>query len=319
MRGVLPAVDALVSAGVLLSYLQAHPGTVVPRDPQALSRLMSKAQRSLVRDGHTVVAGLTDLLSPFDLGAREVTLLHAVAEAATTGNPAQTFEYLCSRYLDTGSRAGLAATPPELAEIMLDLAGPGRGRLFDPACGSGTILLAAARRGYAHVAGQELNSALAVVAALRLALTDHRAYDVQAGDSLRHDAYPRGSADAVVCNPPFADRNWGLDELAEDSRWEYEVPSRLESELAWVQHALAHAVPGGAVVMLMPPASAARPSGRTGASESSTARGVARRHITPAPPRRALCARPADLGARASGQAAIAIACPLYRRFWLPR
>ena len=262
VRGVLPAVDALVSAGVLLSYLQAHPGTVVPRDPQALSRLMSKAQRSLVRDGHTVVAGLTDLLSPFDLGARELTLLHAVGEAATTGNPAQTFEYLCSRYLDTGSRAGLAATPPELAEIMLDLAGPGRGRLFDPACGSGTILLAAAQRGYAHVAGQEINSALAVVAALRLALTDHRAYDVQAGDSLRHDAYPRGSANAVVCNPPFADRNWGLDELAEDSRWEYEVPSRLESELAWVQHALAHAVPGGAVVMLVPPAVAARSSGR---------------------------------------------------------
>ena len=145
---------------------------------------------------------------------------------------------------------------------MLDLAGPGRGRLFDPACGSGTILLAAARRGYAHVAGQEINSALAVVAALRLALTDHRAYDVQAGDSLRHDAYPRGSANAVVCNPPFADRNWGLDELAEDSRWEYEVPSRLESELAWVQHALAHAVPGGAVVMLVPPAVAARSSGR---------------------------------------------------------
>ena len=109
VRGVLPAVDALVSAGVLLSYLQAHPGTVVPRDPQALSNLMSKAQRSLVRDGHTVVAGLTDLLSPFDLGAREVTLLHAVGEAATTGNPAQTFEYLCSRYLDTGSRAGLGS------------------------------------------------------------------------------------------------------------------------------------------------------------------------------------------------------------------
>ena len=45
-------------------------------------------------------------------------------------------------------------------------------------------------------------------------------------------------------------------------RWEYGVPPRLESELAWVQHALAHAGPGGTVVMLMPPAAAARPSGR---------------------------------------------------------
>ena len=37
---------------------------------------------------------------------------------------------------------------------------------------------------------------------------------------------------------------------------------RLESELAWVQHALWHARPGGTVVVLMPPAAAARPSGR---------------------------------------------------------
>jgi hypothetical protein len=145
---------------------------------------------------------------------------------------------------------------------MLDLAGPGRQLLFDPACGSGTILLAAARRGYARVAGQELNTSLALVTALRLALAESSAYNVHAGDSLRHDAYPRGTADAVVCNPPFADRNWGLEELANDSRWEYEVPSRLESELAWVQHALAHVAPGGMVVMLMPPAAAGRPSGR---------------------------------------------------------
>ncbi len=96
---------------------------------------------------------------------------------------------------------------------MLDLAGQARDRLFDPACGSGVILLAAAKRGYARVEGQELNSSLALVAAQRLALADHRAYEFHAGDSLRHDAYPRGSADAVVCNPPFADRNWGLEQL----------------------------------------------------------------------------------------------------------
>ena len=262
VRGVLPPVDALVSAGMLLSYLHAHPSTPVPRDPGALKNLIEKAQHSLVFGGGTVAAGLMDMLRPFELGVREVTLLHAVAEASAASGPAQTFEYLCSRYLDTGSRAGPATTPPELADLMLDLAGPGRKLLFDPACGSGTILLAAARRGYARVAGQELNTSLALVTALRLALADSSAYDVHAGDSLRHDAYSRQMADAVVCNPPFADRNWGLEDLADDPRWEYEVPSRLESELAWVQHALAHVVPGGTVVMLMPPAAAGRPSGR---------------------------------------------------------
>lgn len=262
VRGVLSPLDALVSAGTLLYYLHLNPGTPVPHNPVTLTALMGKAQHALTFGGGTVTAGLVDILRPFEFGAREVTLLHAVAEAAAAGDPVETFEYLCTRYLDTGARGGVATTPPELAEIMLDLAGPGRRRLFDPACGSGTILLAGARRGYKRIEGQELNGSLALVTALRLALADNPGFDVHHGDSLRHDAYPRDAADAVVCNPPFGDRNWGQEELASDPRWVYDVPSRLESELAWVQHALAHAVPGGSAVMLMPPAAAARPTGR---------------------------------------------------------
>jgi hypothetical protein len=262
VRGVLSPLDALVSAGTLLYFLHLNPGTPVPQDPHALTKLMGKAQHALTFGRGTVTAGLMDILRPFELGTREMTLLHAVAEAAAAGDPVETFGYLCTRYLDTGARGGVAATPPELAEIMLDLAGPGRRRLFDPACGSGTILLAGARRGYKRIEGQELNGSLALVTALRLALADNPGFDVHAGDSLRHDAYPENAADAVVCNPPFGDRNWGQEELASDPRWVYDVPARLESELAWVQHALAHTVPGGSVVILMPPAAAARPSGR---------------------------------------------------------
>jgi hypothetical protein len=263
VRGVLPATDALVMAGMLLYYLHRNPGTPMPRDARTLHQMLVSAEDALVFDGNRVVAGLIDLLTPFDIGARETTMLHAVAEAASIGSPARTFDYLCTRLVDTGTRTGFTATPPELAELMLDLAGPGRTRLLDPACGSGTILLAAAKRGYSRVEGQELDNSLARITALRLAFLTHGpAFDIHPGDSLREDAYPRGIADAVVCNPPFADRNWGQEELASDLRWEFGVPSRLESELAWVQHALAHAAPGGLVVMLMPPAAAARLSGR---------------------------------------------------------
>src|ERR1035441_247485 len=108
------------------------------------------------------------LRRPFDLGARETAMLHAVAEAAAGEEPARVFEYLCSRAFDGGSRTGLAVTPPELAELMLDLAGDKTSRLLDPACGSGTILLAAARRGYTRVEGQEQDGSLTLVTALRL-------------------------------------------------------------------------------------------------------------------------------------------------------
>ncbi len=83
-----------------------------------------------------------------------------------------------------------------------------------------------------------------------------------AGDTLRADAHPGLRADAVLCHPPFNERNWGHDELAYDPRWEYGFPARTESELAWVQHALARLVDGGTAVLLMPPAAASRRSGR---------------------------------------------------------
>lgn len=259
-RGVMPTGDALVAAGLLLYYLHRHPGTPVPSDSGGVRRVLDEAEHALAF-GNSVVAGLIGLRRPFDPGARETTMLHAVAQAAADDDPARVFEYLCSRALDGGARTGLMVTPPELADLMLDLVGDSPRRLLDPACGSGTILLAAARRGYSRVEGQELDRSLALVSALRLAFTG-ASFDVSAGDSLRADAYPRPSADAVVCSPPFGDRNWGAEDLADDPRWEYGAPPRLEPELAWVQHALGHVVPGGPVVMLMPPAAAARPSGR---------------------------------------------------------
>lgn len=258
--GVMTTGDSLVEAGLLLYYLDRNPGTPVPSDSAGVRRLLDAAEHSLAF-GSSVVAGLIGLRRPFDPGARETTMLHAVAEAASGDEPARVFEYLCSRALDGGARTGLMVTPPELADLMLDLVGDSARRLLDPACGSGTILLAAARRGYLRVEGQELDRSLALVSALRLAFTG-TTFDVSAGDSLRADAYPHPSADAVACNLPFGDRNWGAEELATDPRWEYGVPPRLEPELAWVQHALSHVVPGGSVVMLMPPAAAARPSGR---------------------------------------------------------
>ena len=259
-RSVLPTGDALVAAGLLLYYLHCNPGTPVPSDSAGVRRVLDEAEHALAF-GNSVVAGLIGLRRPFDPGARETTMLHAVAQAASDDEPARVFEYLCSRAFDGGARTGLMVTPPELADLMLDLAGDSRRRLLDPACGSGTILLVAARRGYSRVEGQELDRSLALISALRLAFTG-ASFDVNAGDSLRADAYPRPSADAVVCSPPFGDRNWGAEDLADDPRWEYGVPPRLEPELAWAQHALAHVSPGGSVVMLVPPAAAARPSGR---------------------------------------------------------
>ncbi|MFI7451839.1 N-6 DNA methylase [Nonomuraea sp. NPDC049714] len=137
-------------------------------------------------------------------------------------------------------------------------AGPRARVILDPACGVGTLLLAA---GSARVLGQELSEASAGIAAARLRLRGVEAAIVT-GDAMRHDGFAGQKADAVVCDPPFNERAWGYEELVGDPRWEYGLPPRGEPELAWVQHCLTHVSPGGLVAILMPPAAASRKAGR---------------------------------------------------------
>ncbi|TJZ42573.1 SAM-dependent methyltransferase [Streptomyces piniterrae] len=214
------------------------------------------------------VRGLTrEALAP------SAALVRAAADLAAADGASQAYAFLLGRHLDANPRQ-YTLTPPGPAALMAELAAP-EGRLdivLDPACGVGGLLTAAQERatdaaeaGAAPLAlhGQESDPDLAALTALRLALSAPDAQvRVRAADTLRADAFPDLAADAVLVHPPFNERNWGHDELAYDPRWEYGFPARTESELAWVQHALARLRPGGTAVLLMPPAVASRRSGR---------------------------------------------------------
>jgi len=183
----------------------------------------------------------------------------AVDDVAAAIGPAETFERLCSRFVEAMSRH-LVATPPELASLMVELAEIGDGPVLDPACGTGTLLRAVPTT--VPVLGQELDPAVAELARARLAFT-HEQAQIVTGDSLRADRFSDRRVASVVCNPPFNERSWGHEELQFDSRWVYGLPPKGESELAWVQHCLAHLRPGGRVVIVLPPGVASRRSGRS--------------------------------------------------------
>ncbi|MGH3516454.1 MAG: N-6 DNA methylase [Haloechinothrix sp.] len=169
-------------------------------------------------------------------------------------------ERLCSRFLASGQRAP-HVTPPALAELMVEIA-DATGTVFDPACGAGNLLRAAAQRGARELAGQELDTSIATLARARLE-HDAPTMRIEAGDALRADAFPDLRADTVLCDPPFGYRDWGHEDLGVDARWEYGFPVKGEPELAWLQHCIAHAKSGGTVVMVLPASVAFRRSGRS--------------------------------------------------------
>jgi len=184
-------------------------------------------------------------------------LLTLITRLAVREGAAETFEQLCDRYFEAHARR-LSTTLPEHADLMVRLTGAKGAVVLDPACGFGSLLLAA---GATRAKGQDVDPDAARIAGIRLRL--HGAdTEVHAADALRADAFAGRRADVVLCDPPFNERGWGHEELVGDPRWEYGLPPRGESELAWVQHCLAHVKPGGTVAILMPGAAAGRRSGK---------------------------------------------------------
>ncbi|GAB3724524.1 N-6 DNA methylase [Nocardiopsis nanhaiensis] len=257
----------LGTVGLLLFHLHRNPGSEVPSDIDDLRELLTSAERDLT-GARWAGAGIQDMAAhrpELDLEPHIQGLLVAAAEAARQVDPAQLFEALV-RHDEAVTGPSVRSIPRRVAALMVELAGEPGAELVDPACGRGQVLLAGVSRSWRRVRAQDGDPTAAWVAALRLAFAIDDSsvdyIDVHADNALRRPAYPMGCADAVVFAPPVGDRNWGLEEFEHDWRWLHGVPPRLESELAWVQHALAQVRPEGCVVALMPPATAERHSGR---------------------------------------------------------
>ncbi|MGV9938792.1 N-6 DNA methylase [Streptomyces sp. NPDC003401] len=259
------------------------------RTPEELAELAALSDDGLVARAERTAAELPVAVpeaEPSRYGPDDVGVLRALLGCVREAGAQAAADVLAERELDESAASGVYQTPEGLALLMARLLPAGASRVLDPACGSGTLLAAAARQGARELYGQDSLAVQGRRTAVRLLLAAPGAETtVRVGDSLRADAFPDVTVDAVLCNPPFGDRDWGHDELAYDPRWAYGLPSRFESELAWVQHALAHLEPGGHAVMLLPPALAFRSSGRRVRAE--LIRGGALRAVVSLPARAA--------------------------------
>ncbi|MBP0456878.1 N-6 DNA methylase [Streptomyces bomunensis] len=184
---------------------------------------------------------------------------------ARTEAPVDLLDGLVERFMDSARRAGSdQVTSARVVRAVRHFAPEltSAATVFDPACGIGTLLLSVSAAAGARCRGQEIDADSARLTQLRAGLAGRSQVSVEAGDSLRADAWPDVRADLVVCDPPTGATDWGRDALLLDARWELGTPSKAEGELAWLQHAYAHTRPGGQVLMVMPASVAYRKAGR---------------------------------------------------------
>ncbi|MEV6740606.1 N-6 DNA methylase [Streptomyces sp. NPDC051104] len=228
---------------------------------QALRSAYGDEMIAAVADAAQLVAG-PEKKAPAALPEDAVRLVRGLVESSSAGDVVNA---LAERFTDSVRRAGSdQVTSPRIVRAVRHFAGEVEvdATLFDPACGTGTLLLAVGPQSGPRRCGQEADARSARFAQLRADLSGRTRVDIVTGDSLRDDRWADLKADLVVCDPPVGDTDWGREELLLDSRWELGTPSRAEGELAWLQHAYAHTAPGGRVLMVMPASVAYRKAGR---------------------------------------------------------
>jgi type I restriction enzyme M protein len=164
------------------------------------------------------------------------------------------YEYLIKKFADaTNKKAGEFYTPRSVVRLMIDMLDPKEAEtIYDPACGTGGMLLAAVqhvkdqhgdvKRLWGKLYGQEKNLTTSSIARMNLFLHGIEDFQVVRGDTLRNPAFFEGDRlatfDCVIANPPFSLEKWGEDIWMSDpfGRNFAGLPPSSSGDFAWVQH-----------------------------------------------------------------------------------
>lgn len=180
------------------------------------------------------------------------------------------YEYFLGQFaLAEGKKGGQYYTPKAIVGLIVNMLQPFKGRVYDPAMGSGGFFvqsedfieqhagLAAKNQGnktsgQISVYGQESNPTTWKLAAMNMAI---RGIDFNFGpgpaDTLLNDLHPDLRADYVMANPPFNMKEWWNAKLENDPRWMAGTPPQGNANFAWLQHMLYHLAPTGSMALLL--------------------------------------------------------------------
>jgi len=182
------------------------------------------------------------------------------------------YEYLMRHFAtESGKSKGQFYTPAEVSRIMsmvIDLgkASNAAQSIYDPTCGSGSLLLKAHDEAKSRTGldlalyGQEMDNATSALARMNMVLHDCPTAEIWQDNTLAHPHFknPDGSLktfDFVVANPPFSTKAWtsGLDPLNDlYHRFEYGIPPAKNGDYAFLLHMLKSLKSTGKAAVILP-------------------------------------------------------------------
>lgn len=166
-----------------------------------------------------------------------------------------TYEFLMQMYASkAGKSGGEFFTPQEVSEVLARIASynnPHVRKVYDPACGSGSLLMkfvkyAGDKAKEIEFYGQEINPTTYNLCRINMFLHDvnYAKFDIQLGNTLTTPLHLGQHFDAIVSNPPYSTKWEGKDSsiLVNDARFSPAgvLAPKAKSDLAFTMHMLYH-------------------------------------------------------------------------------
>ncbi|WP_339012067.1 type I restriction-modification system subunit M [Aeromonas popoffii] len=213
-----------------------------------------------VKDKNTRLAAVLKGVAELNFGDFEESHIDLFGDA---------YEYLISNYAaNAGKSGGEFFTPQHVSKLIAQLAMHGQSsvnKIYDPACGSGSLLLQAKKHFDAHIIedgffGQELNHTTYNLARMNMFLhnINYDKFNIQLGDTLREPHFGDDKPfDAIVSNPPYSVKWIGSDDptLINDDRFAPAgvLAPKSKADFAFVLHALSYlSAKGRAAIVCFP-------------------------------------------------------------------
>ncbi|WP_430480790.1 type I restriction-modification system subunit M [Aeromonas caviae] len=213
-----------------------------------------------VHDKNARLAAVLNGVAKLDLGDFEENDIDLFGDA---------YEFLISNYAaNAGKSGGEFFTPQHVSKLIAQLAMHGQSsvnKIYDPACGSGSLLLQAKKHFDAHIIedgffGQELNHTTYNLARMNMFLhnINYDKFNIQLGDTLREPHFGDDKPfDAIVSNPPYSVKWIGSDDptLINDDRFAPAgvLAPKSKADFAFVLHALSYlSAKGRAAIVCFP-------------------------------------------------------------------
>lgn len=224
----------------------------IEKENQTLKGILPKVYARPNLD-KAALGGLIDLIGNIALGdvaAKSKDLLGRV------------YEYFLGEFANAeGKKGGQFYTPKSIVRLMVEMIEPYKGRVFDPACGSGGMFIMSEKFVQEHrgnvddisIYGQESNQTTYRLCRMNLAIRGIDGSQVKwnTEGSFLNDLHKDLKADFVLANPPFNDSDWSGQLLQKDARWQFGMPPASNANFAWLSHMIYHLSPKGVMACVL--------------------------------------------------------------------